>query len=100
VKLWTPLLEYDAAALDAPPRLLEGNAGWVNSVAFSPDGATLASGNSDGTVRLWDAGAASERAVLRGHTDQALSVAFSPTRQRLRLVVWMARCAFGPARAP
>ena len=32
-----------------------GHGGPVNSVAYAPDGATLASGGGDGTVRIWDA---------------------------------------------
>ena len=35
---------------------LTGFARWVTSVVFSPDGKTLAGGNNDGTVRLWDVG--------------------------------------------
>jgi WD40 repeat protein len=28
--------------------------GWVLSVAYSPDGKTLASGSRDNTLKLWD----------------------------------------------
>jgi len=36
------------------PSLLAAGSGPVNSVAFSPDGHTMASGDADGTTRLWD----------------------------------------------
>ena len=37
-----------------PDTFLAEHTDWVNSVAFSPDGSTLANGSADGTVLLWD----------------------------------------------
>ncbi|MBN1323512.1 MAG: hypothetical protein JW986_05860, partial [Methanotrichaceae archaeon] len=48
------------------------------SVAYSPDGRTLASGNDNGTVSLWDANSGRELRTLSGHSDWVRSVAFSP----------------------
>ena len=62
----------------AEPVVLRGHADAVYSVAFSADGAWLASGSRDNTVRLWSVAVpAAEPVVLRGHEAAVLSVAFS-----------------------
>ena len=50
----------------------------VWSVAYSPDGSTLASGGNDDTVRLWDVATGGLLATLRGHTKGVTSVAYAP----------------------
>lgn len=58
-------------------------AGWVGCVAFSSDGRTLATGDSDRKVRLWDCRTNKELGTLPGHSDCVVSVAFSPDGQAL-----------------
>ena len=53
------------------------------SLAFSPDGGTLASGSADDTIRLWDVATGKGIAALRGHTSSVRSVAFSPDGKTL-----------------
>ena len=57
---------------------MRGIGGGVSSVAFSPDGSTLASGSYDDTIRLWNAVTGEHKMTLEGHRNSVISVAFSP----------------------
>jgi WD40 repeat protein len=60
----------------------------VHGIRFSPDGHSLAAAGSDspklagagsdGTVRIWDTRTGEERAALKGHEDEVLSLDFFP----------------------
>src|SRR5437667_383490 len=60
------------------PVILRGHEGGVRSVAFAPDGKTLAWGDRDTTVRLLDMATRKQRAALRGHGQLVSAVAYSP----------------------
>ena len=63
----------------------------INSVAFSPDGQTLAGGISGGTAKtakLWDVNTGSEIGTVGWHASGVLSVAFSPDGKTLASGSW------------
>jgi WD40 repeat protein len=55
----------------------------VYSVAWSPDGQTLASGSTDGTVRFWRVSDSSLLHISRGHEGSIFHVDWSPDGQTL-----------------
>lgn len=57
---------------------MSGHASWVLSVDASPDGAAVATGSSDRTVRLWDLKMRAAVQTMTNHTDQVWAVAFRP----------------------
>jgi WD40 repeat protein len=71
-----------------PGRVLKGHTAWVRALAFSPDGALLATagGNgasSPGEGKLWDLAAGAEARALEGLQDHVLSLAFNADGSRL-----------------
>jgi len=69
-------------------RRLRGHARDVSSIAFSPDGLTLASGALDGEVRLWRVADGTPVTSFAGHTENVSGVAFSADGQSLFTAGW------------
>ena len=75
---------------------LTGHTGPVWSVAYAPDGATLATGGDDGTVRIWDARTGQQQHQLTGHTGPVYVGGLRPRRRHPGLpAAATARCGSG-----
>ncbi|WGV26407.1 protein kinase domain-containing protein [Halotia branconii] len=67
---------------------LEAHSQSVTSVAFSPDGKTLATASDDKTIKLWNLNTFHEIVTLCGHSHAVKSIAFSPDGQILASGSW------------
>lgn len=78
IKLW------DTAAAPARElRTLAGHGGEVHALAFSADGARIASGSSNGEIKMWNTADGQTVRTLDGHTALVSSVAFGPDGKTL-----------------
>lgn len=69
-------------------RTLTGHVKSFTSLAFSPDGRWLASGDDEKKIELWDVLTGHQRRSLTGHTYGVSDVAFSPDGRQLASASW------------
>ena len=71
IELWDVAAGTRTAAL--------GGVAWIEAMALSPDGGTLATGTGGSPIELWDLATGSRLATtLDGQTSEVTSVSFSP----------------------
>jgi WD40 repeat protein len=78
VRIW----EAASGKLVGTPERDHPDNAW--NVAFSPDGQTLVSGSSDGTLQRWDTATGQPKeAPMTGHTNQVYAVAYNNDGTRI-----------------
>lgn len=77
VQLW------DVASGKGRIRFATGHGDNIESLAFAPDGKTLASGGKDRVVRLWDAATGAEKLTLPAAEHTPTFLLFTPDGQTL-----------------
>jgi WD40 repeat protein/tetratricopeptide (TPR) repeat protein len=99
IKLWNPETgkvrtlgghnsQVNSDNLNNPNVQTQEKRSEVNSISFSPDGKTLASGGSDNTIKLWNVETGENILTLKGHEQEVNSVSFSPNGEILASGSW------------
>ena len=91
VQLWNTDTGEPIATLSRKPirGLRTGHLNGINALAFSPDGSTLASASTDGTIRFWNIKTGDALAPhITGHTEWVKGVAFSKDSSTLASVAF------------
>ena len=76
IKLWDVATGKNIATLNGHPGISTSMV--ITSIAFSPDGEILVSGDDERAIKLWDVSSGKNIATLKGHRGPVFSVAFSP----------------------
>lgn len=77
-KAFSPTESHSATLLT-----YRGHASPVTALAWSPDGAYLASGGDDHTIRIWRPGTGAEAYVFHGTSGSVPAVTWAPDSQRI-----------------
>jgi WD40 repeat protein len=75
--------QWDARTGREAERPYERHGAILYCAVYSPDGQWVASGGEDRTIRVWRAQGLEDVAVLHGHLDYVVEVAFTPDGRRL-----------------
>ncbi|KAL0075640.1 quinon protein alcohol dehydrogenase-like superfamily [Phycomyces blakesleeanus] len=81
--VYQPQAVFRVRAVSRCTSTLSGHTEAILSVSFSPNGAQLATGSGDATVRIWDLNTETPQHTLKGHTSWVLSIAWSPDGKTL-----------------
>lgn len=76
--------------------ILEGHLAGISTLAWSPDGKTVASGSDDKSIRLWDVASGKPYPhPLRGHHNYITTLCFSPKGNMIVSDLTMKPCSSG-----